>query len=132
LTIWDLDRTFHAGSFGVATLRALLDRLRATYAGTLGVQYMHIETPEERSWLEQRMESSANQWPLEPATRRKDLKDWWTPEGFELFLDSRFKAISDFPLEGGEAMLAIVTRCWNGRRVPACRKWWSACRIAGD
>jgi 2-oxoglutarate decarboxylase len=49
LTIWDLDRTFHAGGFGVTTLRALLDRLRQTYAGTMGVQYMHIDAPEERA-----------------------------------------------------------------------------------
>src|SRR5579863_5993636 len=56
LTIWDLDRSFHAGSFGVMTLRALNDRLRATYAGKMGVQYMHIDSPEERGWLEHRME----------------------------------------------------------------------------
>ncbi len=54
----------------MTTLRALLDRLRATYAGKMGVQYMHIDNPEERKWLEQRMEPSANQWPLEPATRQ--------------------------------------------------------------
>ena len=43
LTIWDLDRTFHAESFGVLPLRTLLDRLRQTYAGKIGVQYMHID-----------------------------------------------------------------------------------------
>jgi multifunctional 2-oxoglutarate metabolism enzyme len=108
LTIWDLDRTFHAGSFGVVTLRTLVDRLRATYAGTMGVQYMHIETPAERNWLEQRMEPSANQWPLEPATRRRTLKDLVDAEGFELFLDNRFKGHKRFSLEGAEAMLAII------------------------
>ena len=40
------------------TLRALLDRLRLTYAGKMGVQYMHIDNPEERHWLQQRMEPS--------------------------------------------------------------------------
>jgi 2-oxoglutarate dehydrogenase E1 component len=113
LTIWDLDRTFHAGSFGVATLRSLVDRLRSIYAGTLGLQYMHIETPEERSWLEQRMEFSGNQrpahqWPLERATRRRILKDLVDAEGFELFLDHRFKGHKRFSLEGAEAMLAMI------------------------
>jgi len=115
LTIWDLDRTFHAGSIsgsgagsGVATLRALADRLRATYAGKLGVQYMHIESPEERSWLEQRMEPSGNQWPIEPSTRRRILKDLVDAEGFELFLDHRFKGHKRFSLEGAEAMLAMI------------------------
>ena len=57
LTIWDLDRTFHAGSFGVTTLRSLLVRLRSIYAGTMGVQYMHIDDPEQRRWLQQRIEN---------------------------------------------------------------------------
>src|SRR5271170_6729724 len=118
LTIWDFDRTFHAGSFGVATLRSVVERLRAIYAGTLVVQYMHIETPDERSWLEQRIEltgkqSAGNQgpvnpWPLEPATRRRILKDLVDAEGFELFLDSRYKGHKRFSLEGGEAMLAMI------------------------
>ncbi|HLW75924.1 MAG TPA: multifunctional oxoglutarate decarboxylase/oxoglutarate dehydrogenase thiamine pyrophosphate-binding subunit/dihydrolipoyllysine-residue succinyltransferase subunit, partial [Bryobacteraceae bacterium] len=107
LTLWDLDRTFHAGSFGVLTLRALAEKLRATYAGKLGVQYMHIETPEERSWLEARMEPSANLWPLEPSTRRRILKDLIEAEGFELFLDHRFKGHKRFSLEGAESMLAM-------------------------
>lgn len=107
LTIWDLDRTFHAGSFGVTTLRALLDRLRLTYAGKMGVQYMHIENPEERVWLQQRMEPSANRWPLEPTTRKRILKDVIEAEGFELFLDTRFKGHKRFSIEGGESMLAM-------------------------
>src|SRR6266404_3258371 len=75
LTIWDLDRSFHAGQFGVATLRALLDRLRMTYAGKMGVQYMHIDNPEERLWLQQRMEPAANQWPLDSSVRKRILKE---------------------------------------------------------
>ncbi len=108
LTIWDLDRTFHGGTFGVTTLRALIDRLRLTYAGKMGVQYMHIENPEERVWLQQRMEPSANRWPLDPATRRRILKDVIEAEGFELFLDTRFKGHKRFSIEGGESLLAMI------------------------
>ncbi|HML16242.1 MAG TPA: multifunctional oxoglutarate decarboxylase/oxoglutarate dehydrogenase thiamine pyrophosphate-binding subunit/dihydrolipoyllysine-residue succinyltransferase subunit [Bryobacteraceae bacterium] len=108
LTIWDLDRTFQAGSFGVTTLRALIDRLRLTYAGTMGVQYMHIENPEERTWLQQRMEPAANRWPLDVATRKRILKDVIEAEGFELFLDTRFKGHKRFSIEGGESMLAMI------------------------
>jgi 2-oxoglutarate dehydrogenase E1 component len=108
LTIWDLDRTFHAGGFGVTTLRALLDRLRQTYAGTMGVQYMHIDAPEERHWFEQRMEPSANQWSLDSVTRRRILKTIVEAEGFELFLDVRFKGHKRFSLEGGEAAIGMI------------------------
>ena len=107
LTMWDLDRTFHAGSFGVTTLRSLAERLRATYAGKMGVQYMHIDSPDERKWLEQRMEPAANQWPLEPEARRRILKNIIEAEGFELFLDHRFKGHKRFSLEGGESMIAM-------------------------
>jgi 2-oxoglutarate dehydrogenase E1 component len=108
LTIWDLDRTFHAGGFGVTTLRALLDRLRQTYAGTMGVQYMHIDDPAERRWLEQRMEPSANQWTLDSVTKRRVLKTVVEAEGFELFLDVRFKGHKRFSLEGGEAAIGMI------------------------
>jgi 2-oxoglutarate dehydrogenase E1 component len=105
LTIWDLDRTFHAGSFGVVTLRTLVERLRSIYAGTMGVQYMHIDSPQERSWLQERVE---NPEALDPETRRRTLHAIIEAEGFELFLDHRFKGHKRFSLEGGEAMAAMV------------------------
>ncbi len=108
LTIWDLDRTFHAGSFGVTTLRTLLDRLRLTYAGKIGVQFMHVDDPAERQWFQQRMEPTANQWSLDPETKRRALKNIALAEGFELFLDNRFKGHKRFSLEGGETMIAVI------------------------
>jgi 2-oxoglutarate dehydrogenase E1 component len=108
LTIWDLDRSFHAGTFGVTTLRILLDRLRLTYAGKMGVQYMHIDDPEERLWLQQRMEPTANQWSLDAETKRRTLKNVALAEGFEMFLDNRFKGHKRFSIEGGEANIAII------------------------
>jgi multifunctional 2-oxoglutarate metabolism enzyme len=112
LTIWDLDRSFHAGVFGsmpgVMTLRALIDRLRVTYAGKIGVQWMHIDNTEERNWLEQRMEPTLNQWPLEPALKRRVLEDVIGAESFENFLDTRFKGQKRFGLEGGESAIAMI------------------------
>jgi 2-oxoglutarate decarboxylase len=105
LTIWDLDRTFHAGSMGVMTLRSLAERLRSTYAGKMGVQYWHIDNPEERRWLEARIE---NPWMPDAATRKRILKNIVEAEGFELFLDHRFKGHKRFSLEGGEAMIAMI------------------------
>ena len=74
----------------------------------MGVQYMHIDNSEERRWLEQRMEPTANLWPIEPAVRRRILKDIVEAEGFELFLDNRFKGHKRFSLEGGESMVAMI------------------------
>ncbi len=108
LTIWDLDRVFHAEEFGVLPLRTLIDRLRNAYAGKTGVQYMHIDNPEERTWVQQRVESAAEQFALDAATQRRILKDVVLTDGFEGFLDNRFKGHKRFSIEGGETMIAMI------------------------
>jgi 2-oxoglutarate dehydrogenase E1 component len=108
LTIWDLDRTFHAGTFGITTLRTLLDQLRAIYAGTTGVQYMHIENPEERQWLQHRLESQDASSTLAPELRRRVLETIVSAEDFDVFLDTRFKGHKRFSLEGAEVMMAML------------------------
>jgi 2-oxoglutarate dehydrogenase E1 component len=107
LTIWDLDRTFHCGEFGVITLRTLLERLRATYAGKAGVQYMHIDSPEQRQWIQFRVES-ASTWVLNAEEQKRVLKDIIRAEGFEGFLENRFKGHKRFSLEGGDSMIAMI------------------------
>ncbi|MBZ5634231.1 MAG: multifunctional oxoglutarate decarboxylase/oxoglutarate dehydrogenase thiamine pyrophosphate-binding subunit/dihydrolipoyllysine-residue succinyltransferase subunit [Acidobacteriia bacterium] len=108
LTIWDLDRTFHAESFGVLPLRTLLDRLRNTYAAKTGAQFMHIDSREERTWIQERMESEAEQFSLDAATQRRILKDVVLTDGFEGFLDNRFKGHKRFSIEGGETTIAMI------------------------
>jgi 2-oxoglutarate dehydrogenase E1 component len=108
LTIWDLDRTFHCGSFGVITLRTLMERLRAAYAGKAGVQYMHLDDPAQRQWVQERVESAPAHWGLTPDKQRRVLKDIVRAEGFEQFLENRFKGHKRFSLEGGETMIALI------------------------
>jgi multifunctional 2-oxoglutarate metabolism enzyme len=107
LTIWDLDRTFHEES-GAITLRKLLDRLRRTYAGKMGVEYMHCDAAAERAWFQQYMEPSANQWLLSADLKRRALKSVVEAEGFESFLENRFKGHKRFSIEGGESTIAIL------------------------
>jgi 2-oxoglutarate dehydrogenase complex dehydrogenase (E1) component-like enzyme len=77
LTIWDLDREFHTGSLAdakpAATLREILETLRRTYCGKLGCEYMNIQVPEQKRWLQQRMEPRANHWPLDREARLRTL-----------------------------------------------------------
>src|SRR6201747_1216889 len=59
LTLWDLDRKFPVGGFAgerMMALRDILGVLRNSYCRTVGVEYMHITDPEEREWLQQRVE----------------------------------------------------------------------------
>ena len=118
LSIWDLDREFLTGSLGepagesgfkpVATLREILETLRKTYCGKIGCEYMNIQVPEQKRWLQQRMEPEANQWKLDPATRLRALRNLIAAEEFEHFLHSRFVGQKRFALEGAETALAIL------------------------
>ncbi|MBS1859546.1 MAG: multifunctional oxoglutarate decarboxylase/oxoglutarate dehydrogenase thiamine pyrophosphate-binding subunit/dihydrolipoyllysine-residue succinyltransferase subunit [Acidobacteria bacterium] len=118
LTIWDLDREFLTGSLGeaigegaprsLATLREILETLRRTYCGKIGAEYMNIQVPEQKRWLQQRMEPRANNWPLERAERIRILRSLIAGEEFEHFLHSRFVGQKRFALEGGETALAIM------------------------
>src|SRR5947209_8429174 len=118
LTIWDLDREFLTGSLGqhageagpkpVATLREILETLRGTYCGKIGAEYMNIQLPEQKRWLQQRMEPEANRWPLERETRVRILRNLVAAEEFEHFLHSRFVGQKRFALEGAETAAAVL------------------------
>jgi 2-oxoglutarate dehydrogenase E1 component len=118
LTIWDLDREFVTGSLGeaigggsprpFATLRQILETVRQTYCGKIGCEYMNIQAPEQKRWLQQRMEPAANNWPLEAAARRRILDGLLEAEEFEHFLHARFVGHKRFSLEGAESAMAIL------------------------
>ncbi len=120
LSIWDLDRPFLSGavkapSGAIASymqpfesLREILDRLRTTYCASIGVEYMHIQDPEQKQWLQDRMESTMNQWPLDAFTRTRILDRLIQAEEFEHFLQTRFVGQKRFGLEGGESTIGVL------------------------
>lgn len=111
LTLWDLDREFITGGLGGkprATLREILDILRETYCGTIGVEYMNIQDTAQKLWLQERMEPVRNQHPLTKELRIQVLKKLTAAEGLEKFLHTKFIGHKRFSLEGGETMMAIL------------------------
>jgi len=113
LTMWDLDRTFYAGSYlgnsgKAATLREILDTLRQTYCGRIAAEYMHIQHVDEKAWLQQRMEPWRNLWPLGVEVQKRIVERLIEAEEFEHFLDNRFKGHKRFSVEGGESSIAIL------------------------
>jgi 2-oxoglutarate dehydrogenase E1 component len=118
LTIWDLDREFLTGSLSeaigdhgpkpVATLREILETLRQTYCGKIGCEYMNIQHPEQKRWLQQRMEPQANNWPLDRDTQVTILQGLLKAEEFEHFLHARFVGQKRFALEGAETAIPIL------------------------
>ncbi|HMF77156.1 MAG TPA: multifunctional oxoglutarate decarboxylase/oxoglutarate dehydrogenase thiamine pyrophosphate-binding subunit/dihydrolipoyllysine-residue succinyltransferase subunit [Bryobacteraceae bacterium] len=120
LSIWDLDRPFLAGavkapSGAIAsymqpyeTLREILDRLRSTYCGSIGVEYMHIQDPEQKQWLQERMESTLNLWKLDEPVKQRILARLIQSEEFEHFLQTRFVGQKRFGLEGLESTMVAL------------------------
>ncbi len=111
LTLWDLDRTFATGGFGgqpFLKLRKILGILRDSYCRTIGVEYMHIQDPEQREWIQSKIEVG-----YAKTTREEQLRivrRLNAAEAFETFLQTKFVGQKRFSLEGGESVIALLDR----------------------
>ena len=107
----DLDLTLHGGNFrGLpsAKLRDLLEALRQTYCGTLGIEYADLAEKEQRDWLQERMEPRRNRPDLTPEDRVRVLSRLIQAEDFERFLQAKFPTQKRFSLEGGESLIPLL------------------------
>jgi 2-oxoglutarate dehydrogenase E1 component len=107
----DMERVVECGGFKGcrrAPLRELIEWLRATYCGTLGVEYLHIPEKAEREWLQERMEPTSNRPDLGADERAAILQDLINAEGFEQFLQIRYPTAKRFSLEGGDALIPLL------------------------
>jgi 2-oxoglutarate dehydrogenase E1 component len=95
-----------------ATLREIVAILRETYCGPVGVEFMHIQDPEQKSWIQRKVEGAPWTTSSDAAQKKKILKELIEAEGFEVFCQKRFVGTKRFGLEGGEitipAMHAII------------------------
>jgi len=89
-------------------LRDLLERLRRTYCGTLGVEFMDILDSNRRRWLMPRMEHSENHPRLSPDEQKRVLEKLSFAEGFESFLHTKYLGQKRFALEGGETLIPML------------------------
>lgn len=109
----DMDREFFLEGmlgFDKATLREIVARLRETYAGSIGVEFMHIQHPEQKAWIQARVENTQNKTPLTAEDRVDILEQLTQAEVFEKFLQTKFPGTKRFGLDGGEsAMPALET-----------------------
>lgn len=111
LTVWDLDRYFITGGFGglkVATLRDILNILQKTYCEKIGVEYMHIQNPAEKIWLQSKMEPTRNTPDFNEKVRKNILKKLISAELFESFIHTKFIGHKRFSLEGSETLIPVL------------------------
>ncbi len=109
LTVWDLDRTFPTGGFGGVpkmVLRELLLRLRDTYTRSIGIEYMHIQDPTQRLWVQAEVEAPYQK--PSPEEQREILSTLVKAEAFEAFLQTKYTGQKRFSLEGGESLIPLL------------------------
>lgn len=109
LSVWDLDRTFPTGGFGGVEqmpLRVILRRLRDTYTRSVGIEYMHIQDPAQRLWLQKEIEKPYEK--PSPTEQKQILSTLTAAEAFEEFLQTKYVGQKRFSLEGGESLIPLL------------------------
>ena len=108
----DLDTVFACRRFlkPRATLREVMETLHETYCRGIGIEFMHIQEPDERQWLIDRMEPIRNHPVLSVPEQLHILETLHQAALFELFLHRRFVGQKRFSLEGGEILIPVLDR----------------------
>jgi len=107
----DMDRPIFINNvlgMETATPREILKILKQTYCSSIGVEFMHIERAEERSWIQQRIEGARNQTEFTFKGKRFIYQRLVEAEGFERFLDKKYTGTKRFGLDGGESLIAAL------------------------
>jgi multifunctional 2-oxoglutarate metabolism enzyme len=111
LTIWDYDREFITGGYSgikTASLREILDTVHKTYCEKIGVEYMHIQNPEEKAWFQSQMEPVKNQPNFNSDIKKRILYKLIKAETFEHFIHNRFIGHKRFSVEGSETIIPVL------------------------
>ncbi|MGX4689863.1 multifunctional oxoglutarate decarboxylase/oxoglutarate dehydrogenase thiamine pyrophosphate-binding subunit/dihydrolipoyllysine-residue succinyltransferase subunit [Streptomyces sp. JNUCC 63] len=109
LTLWDLERDFAVGGFAGKTLmklRDILGVLRDSYCRTVGIEFMHIQDPKQRKWIQDRVERPHAK--LERDEQLRILRRLNAAEAFETFLQTKYVGQKRFSLEGGESVIPLL------------------------
>jgi len=107
----DLDRPIfidHVLGLETASVNQMLEILKRTYCSTLGIEFMHIASPEEKSWLQQRIEGPDKEITFTPEGKKAILNKLIETEGFERFLDLKYTGTKRFGLEGAETTVPAL------------------------
>jgi 2-oxoglutarate dehydrogenase E1 component len=91
-----------------ATIREMLEILKRTYCSTLGVEFMHISDPREKAWIQERIEGQDKRVAFTAEGQKAILQKLVEAEGFEQFIDVKYKGTKRFGLDGGESLIPAL------------------------
>lgn len=104
----DLDLPFYGGGgYRKITIRAFLEELRAVYCGPVGCEFMHLLDPQQRQWIQEKLEQRTQKTPP-PQVQKNILKQLIEAESFEHFFQKKYPGARRFSLEGGETLLVAL------------------------
>ncbi|MEN8246358.1 MAG: 2-oxoglutarate dehydrogenase E1 component [Thermodesulfobacteriota bacterium] len=121
----DLNSYFYTDDFsdtGGAKLKDILAWLRETYCHSIGVEYMHLQDPEERQWLRKRMEPVKNQPRFDHTEKKEILNKLVKAALFEQFLNKKYVGVTRFSLEGGDAVIPLLDTAVRQAASQGCRE----------
>ncbi|MEO8748491.1 MAG: 2-oxoglutarate dehydrogenase E1 component [Rhodanobacter sp.] len=108
----DLDTEFDTGNYAGngqrMKLRDLLARLKKTYAGTIGAEFMHISNHEQRNWIYSRLEQAAGESGLDKPGKQRVLAGLTAAEALERYLHTKYVGQKRFSLEGGDSLIPML------------------------
>jgi len=90
------------------TLREIVHTVQTTYCGTIGVEFMHIQEPDQKQWIQERVESVYNRTEFTPRGKEAILERLTEAEGFENFINTKYPGTKRFGLDGGEALMPAL------------------------
>jgi 2-oxoglutarate dehydrogenase E1 component len=96
-----------------ATVREIVKILQKTYCSSIGVEYMHIQDPGEKSWIQERIERINNQSSFTENGKKAILNRLIETEGFEKYLDRKFSGVKRFGLDGGESLVPAMEQIFK-------------------
>jgi 2-oxoglutarate dehydrogenase E1 component len=103
-------------------LKEIISFLRETYCQAVGVEYMHLQDPQERRWLQDRMEPVRNQPELTPEERVRILHKLSQATLFETYLNKKYMGQTRFSLEGGESLIPMLDTLLLHASANGCRE----------
>ncbi len=104
----DLDKPlFLDGVLGLEnpTLRQVMAKVKETYCGNVGVEFMHIQHPDQKSWIQERVENTLSTARVDGVDKLEILKNLVAADSFERFLHVKYPGAKRFGLEGGESLI---------------------------
>ncbi len=112
----DMDRTIFINyvlGLEQATLREIMKILDQTYCGSIGVEFMHMQGPDEKAWIQERIERIRNQPDFTITGKKAILNRLIETEGFEKYLDKKFTGTKRFGLDGGESLVPAMEQIFK-------------------